>query len=302
MDIISEDEKMVSVHFNSLIELIEFEPPKKNKEKYNEMLYTRKRKETWLGRGNHIAKQVLDKALVGDPYLYGLLESYLAELDELTGYHTKAYEQTIVAVKRRKFHGNYGDELDIHKIYQGRLDTAWARTERIEVSRKLHLVTLFIDLGGSLGQSASDSIWRAAVAVRLLSELERSGKSVRLVTGILAVNAIKGKESHKYLTSTITVKEYNQNISLERLAAMTHLGFMRCFCFAGFYAQKHSLYSSLGQPKDVNQNMPIQLQAEVDAGHAKYVYLGRAMCSRTALKCLEKAYEQMEEFSDGTAR
>lgn len=294
-DVTKESASMVSVHFEGVTELLDFTPPENQKKNFYANLKTRRRKASWYGRGNSVASEVIDKALLGDPYLYGLLSAHIAELDKLTGYHTRDYTQVIQQVKRRKIKDAYGDELDIHKVYQGRMDTAWTRTERIEVGSKQHLVTLLIDLGGHAGQNAADSVWRAAIAVKLVRELEQAGKSVRIVAGLASRGAFKWED--KTLTATINLKVYNQQITLERLAAMSHFGFMRTFCFAGFYAQKHALHGHLGAPVSLQKSIPIQLQKEIDKGHTKFVYIGQAMNSSSALTHLKKAYEQMEDFA-----
>lgn len=294
---VEENKGMVSVHFDSITDFMECKPPAKHQERFDEHTKNRTdRNGSWFGKGNKKASDVINKALLGDPYLYGALSSYIAELDKLTGYYTKDYEQVIEKVKRVHKRDFFGDELDIHKVYQGQLDTAWHRTERVEVASKFHLVTLLIDVGGHSGQNAIDSIWRAAIVVKLVRELEQAGKAVRIVSGFAVEGAIKA--NNKLLTATITIKDYNQTLTLERLAAMSHFGFMRTFCFGAFYYQEYPLYGSLGRPIDMtSKHVPIQLQKEVDAGHTKYVYIGRAMDSSSALKFLKHGYEQMEEFS-----
>jgi len=294
--IVQENDKMVSVHFDSILDVLDYTPPQKHKKLFEQCVKTEKKSPRWFGLGNYVAHQVIDKALLGDKDLYNILERYISRLDDITGYRTKEYKHTIDQVKRVKLKSSFGDELDIHKVYQGQCDTAWSRTKRIEVASKLHLVTLLIDLGGNSNQNAEDSIWRAAVAVRLMEELESAGKSVRIVSGVLAHRAFSN--IGKSLTASITIKEYNQALSLERLAAMTHLGFMRTFCFGCFYSQKHNLRASLGTAGILNSEKPIQLQEEIDKGHTKYVYLSRAMDVNTAKDSLKNAYRQMEEFSN----
>lgn len=297
-DVVRENKHLVSVQFNGVTDVLEFEPPStEHKKQFKHHTGTERNEgQSWYGQGNRNGADVVNKALLGDPELFKYLERYTAELDKLTGYHTKSYTQVIQKVKRRRIKDYTGDELDIHKVYQGQLDTAWSKTERIEVGSKHHLVTLLIDLGGHAGQNAEASIWRAAIVNKLVRELEQAGKAVKIITGFAVEGAIKG--SSKNLTATITIKDYNQALSLERLAAMSHLGFARAFCFGAFYCQEHPLYSSLGRPIDmIKTNVPIHIQQDIDAGHTRFVYIGRAMNSSSAMTHLKNAYKQMEEFA-----
>lgn len=298
-DIVSENSSTVSVHFNGVVELLEYDAGKQKAE-YKKYLHDNDMGSGWFGYKNNTANDVTTKALLGDAYLFEKLKEHIAELDKLTGYYTTAYEQVLQTSKRRRFRGPAGDELDIHKVYQGRLDTAWSKTERIEVGQKQHLVTLLIDLGGNCAQDVAASLWRAAIVIKLARELELAGKAVKIVTGIAARSAfVESDVRRKILTSTIVVKDFNQPIVLPRLAAMTHFGFMRTFCFAAFHLQPHKLSSGLGRPVDmVGSNMPIQLQEEIDMGITKFVYIGRAMDSSSAFYHLKHAYTQMQEFAN----
>ena len=158
MDVVKETDKMVSVHFDGVTDLLEFTPPKKHKRDFYKSIRDRTGKPAWFGSSNKKASEVIEKALLGDSKLYETLQRNVAELDKLTGYHTKSYQQVIQHVRRKKIKGSYGDELDIHAVYQGRLDTAWTRTHRVEVDSVHHLVTLLIDLGGASREDAADSI------------------------------------------------------------------------------------------------------------------------------------------------
>lgn len=298
MEIFEENNKLCSVHFESVLELLDYEGGKNErnfsgfKEKLNDRNDTR-----WYGGDSRTAKQVIDKALLGDPKMLASLRKKVSILTEEVGVNTTDYIQRVQTVKRKRVTGAFGDEIDIHKVYQGQANEAWRSMIREEVDAEHHLVTLLVDICENSNVGAEESLWRAAATYKLVSDLEGAGKSVKVLVGSASTNTYE--RCNKILTTSVVVKEYGQQLPYERLAAMTHLGFFRTFCFAAFYAQdKYSLTDGYGRATTIKENiMPLQLKPEIDAGHTKYVVVGRARNLGGAVISLESAYKQMKNFS-----
>jgi len=206
------------------------------------------------------------------------------------------YVQKIKAVKRKLKHDRFGDELDIHKVYAGKLDTAWTRRERVVYDKEHPLVTLYVNISGSAGVEADESLWRAVVTLKIYEELIQAGKSVRVIVGGSSSGTFR--TSHKCACAMV-VKEYNQSLSMERLAAMTHIGFYRIFGFAAKAAQDElMLKSSMGYSDRINEkNIPINLQEEIAEGHTKMVFIERSTTEREAIRDLKNVYAQLKNLS-----
>lgn len=292
---IKENGQMVSVQFDSITDLMEVNSdlfPHENSISIGKIINGTDERRNWYGSYLN-SKQVLNSALLGDKVLYEKhLKSKVAVLKEG---ECSSSEQSIKSIKRKTVYGSMGDELDIHKIYQGRADTAWRKTKRVEVAQKFHLVTILIDYGGCSSERVSDSLWRSAVAIKIYEELLKAGKSVRIVSGSLVGEGMIGTK--KLLSTTIGIKRYNEQLSVERLAAMTNISFYRSAGFIAMYSQKRNTTDYLGRPMQLTENLSLQLQEEENMGHTKFVRIGRVSSRREAMHSVEQCYQQMEEFT-----
>lgn len=293
---IDHDRKLISVHFPGVMDLIDYQPPWNQTVYSGHMKHGRGGKE-WLGPTTGTSDAVIKGALLGDSELYAKhLKGKISRLRKDSGRFDRDYVQRITVARRRPQFGSSGDELDIHRVYQGQIDKAWRKTVRIEVSQETRLVTLFIQIADVSYVSAVDSLWRAAVAILLMEDLLKAGKSVKIVVGGYSRFVTKADHS---MTVSIVVKNYNEKLSVERLAAMTHLGFYRTFGFGAKACQPYKLSSGLGCTSDMYKDvMPIQFKEDVHSGHAKFIILDRCEDSTGALASLNHAYNQMEEFSN----
>jgi len=296
MQSLKENGQMISFHSDSIIEIIEGKCNSKsteNKRRYLEYMEG-ERGNTWHGPTCKSAKEIIQKCLLGDHDLY---EKYLKpKIKELNvkGEHSTS-EQIIKKVKRKRRLGDQGNEIDIHKVYQGQIDKAWSSMERIEVSNKIHLVTLMIDYSGNSGIDATDSLWRAAVVVKIYEELELAGKSVQIVVGSATYSS---SSSHsKIFTESIFIKKYNQSLSLERLAAVSHVGCFRILGFLGILSQNDEARDSLGRSVCISdKNMPVHFKEEIALGHTKFVHIGQANSKAQAINEINNCYKQMKDF------
>lgn len=299
---IYENERMVSAHFDSIIELMEERPSKvgRNASQFRELIVSGKNGgRRWYGPTNSNSKSVVDHALLGDAELYERhVQQMVTQLEKEYGYRTMDYEQQITSVRRRKVRKELGDELDIHRVYQGDLQRAWTTTERIEVDHKHHLVTLMIDLVDNANQDVVPTLWKAAVVIYLKREIERAGKSVRILAGSCAEGTFA--QMNKLVTTSIVIKEYNQQLNFERLAAMSHLGFFRTFGFAAKYTTDHRLQETLGYARGMSKkSLPINITEEEAKGHTRVVIVGAPKSLLSAKSSISASYRQMESFAEG---
>lgn len=294
MNQIKENEKMVSVHFDSILEIIEGDFSKRDnaydiKNKLTGSVPSRK-----YGITNKTREDVIRHALIGDSVLLKDLEKKIEILNQVTGKNTMDYEQKIKSARRKRVFAEQGDELDIEKVYNGELDTCWSKTVKIEFDSAHRFVTLFIENGANWREDVTSSFWRSAIAVFLTRELERAGKSVRIVVGSTGQNSFV--QNRKLLSTSVTVKEYNQRVSLERVASMTHLGFFRTVGFAMINIPNYKIAEGLGSHKDIDaESFPLQLQEQVKQGHTRLVHIKPITRQAEAISALKYAYEQLKQ-------
>ncbi len=300
---ITATEEINSVHFLSVREFLEFEYPESNPNRAEWKRWTAGGcrsgySHDWWGPTNTGPKCALDHGILGDRELADIVCKKRSLLDDRTGARTVDHLQRIQVAKRRRTRGGFGDELDIHKVYQGNLDIAWSRTERVVVDSVHTLTTIFIDIGGNSNVDAESTLWRAAIITRLVEELEAAGKSVKVVVGAAVARLFTSYRGTPAMsTVSAVVKEFNQPLTIDRLAAMTHIGFYRSFGFACKQIFPYKCNACLGVSISVEKCIPLQLQEEVDAGHTRFIHIGRATSLEDAQQGLQSAYKQLEAYA-----
>jgi len=275
MDAFMENGDFISVHFDSMVDFLSYENPwPENKKKMSTYIdtdtpdyYNSKRgsKGQWIGPTVSSVADVKRNALLGDNELYEkYLKQKISELRKATGQYSADQKQVIKSSKRRRTFGDFGNELDIHKVYQGQLDTAWSKTRREEVDREAKFVTLFLMINGNAQVMAVDTLWRSATALLLAEDLQRAGKQVQIIVGGPSVNVT---EFNHRMCVSIVVKRYNEKLAVNRLGVMSNIGFYRTFCFAAKFCQPYKVESGLGRSVFMSRNfIPLQFRDQVESG------------------------------------
>ena len=308
-DVVKEKEDLVSVHFDSITSLLSFDENSlkldRNRERFSELLKTKEENSgyhrEWLGETNKSYSDVINHALIGDDTLMkNYLDKKIKKLDEVTQKNSTAYTQQIQVVKRKSYMTDEGDELCLDKLYSGEIDTAWRKTKRIVIGQEQKLVTLFINIGGHSEVLAEESFWRSAVAVRICNELESTGKQVQIVVGSGTSNLFS---NYKTFTGSIVVKKYNERITMNRLAAMSHIGFHRTFGFGvKCCTNLKSNLSTMGRTIEVNQKLiPVHFQEEIESGKIRFVFIDGCLNQSQAVRSLKNCYKQLEDLTNKKA-
>lgn len=250
---------------------------------------------SWYGPTNNVAKDVINHALLGDGELYSAkLRPMVDELNQNLGTNTATYIQQVKKAKRIRTKDIYGDELDIHRVYQGQLDKAWDRRKRVESNEKMNLITIVVDIGGLGGDPVVESLWRAAATLKIVSDYEAAGKSIKIIVASAANSVIIG--SNAVVAQSITVKNYNERLPLERVAAMCHLGFHRTFSFASRLCHPYGevAYSFGGSFKLTQRHITAQIRREVEAGITKVIIVPRCTNLMSALSSVRSVYSELD--------
>ena len=297
---------LVSVHFNSLLELYDLRLPdigvdnQREIQRFDVALGREPGHNSghdWYGPTNMTASDVVNHALLGDQELYVKLQPMADEISRVLGSHTTTYRQQVLKAKRVRVRDIFGDTLDIHRVYQGQIDKAWERRKRIESNEEHNLITILVDIGGTGSDDVLESLWRAAATLKIVDDYEKAGKSVKLLVGTVASGALA--DSYDVMSQTITVKNYNERLPLERVAAMCHLGFHRTFSFASRHCQPYAPVSfAYGRSIPITHgHLPITIRQEIAEGRTKLVIVPRCTNMASAIDSVKCVYSELAALS-----
>lgn len=151
--------------------------------------------------------------------------------------------------RRRPVWSDQGDEVDIHRVLGGQLDTAWHTTKR-NASGLKPIVSLVCSWGGNCNRKTTELIWSMASCLVAASILEGSGYSVEIIGATTLSHG-----DHDTVT-TIKLKDADSPLEIEGLAsASCFAGVWRAYGFCAIMlSQSGKIYSSLGShiPKVTN--------------------------------------------------
>jgi hypothetical protein len=170
---------------------------------------------------------------------------------------------TVKVRRRKRQRADYGDTLDIHRVWNGELDRAWERPEReYRLSVSQRHATIYIDLATSCAQSADSVLWRSAAALLICDILQSTGRAVEIYVGSTSSETYHPGPGCAF--TGIRVKEYTQPIQVERLTAMTTMAFFRTYGFLLLTAVPYNIRYHTGMP--LHRGMPKQLVDREKAG------------------------------------
>lgn len=236
---------------------------------------------TWFGLAGD-GNAAREKILYGWPELLNKLRPMRnqIELGEAVAPHR-------AIVRRRKMtRGDYGDVLDIQRVYAGELDRAWTRPKR----RNLYGVTdrratIVVNVSASASTGFDEVLWRAATAIKVCSILQASGRSVEIYSG----NSVNHLAPNFNARMYCCIKEYLQPLQEERLAAMVSLSFLRTYMFVASGAFREKVSTCLGYPTN---GLPAQLEERKKSGEL-VVELARCFSLADAKRDLENVHKQL---------
>lgn len=271
------------VLYDSLEELEEYAST--NCKRFNPHAYESSIKDTgvhWIGlEGN--GQDARQKILNGWPELLEKLRPLMNQLEV-----TEAIAPHRAMLRRRKMsRGDHGDRLDMHRVYAGELDKAWSLPKKTNLfgvtDRK---ATLVVNIGVTGNYDFDDTLWRAATALKISDMLQRSGRAVEIYVGASATQiGYPVTESRIYCR----VKEFNQPLAIERLAAMCSAAFHRTYGFMARGAIDSKVNYDLGTS---GNGLCAQLQERKGAGEL-VIELARCFTFEDALRDLESVRKQM---------
>ena len=263
-----------------------------NKYMADESLYVWHKHENvkWFGDVGGAAS-VMQKVKSGWPEMYDrLLKMWGTQKPEV-----QLSASTVQVRRRKRRRGDYGDTLDMHRVWSGELDRAWerpVREYRLGVTQR-H-ATIYIDTGISAAEDADNVLWRAAAALTMCDLLQAAGRSVEIYVGSSTHTTYRSYSSPNFCWTAMRVKSYTQPLNPERLTAMVTAGFHRTYSFLMKLATPYQIAHNLGF--SLNRGLPIQLTERAEGGEL-VVRLGHCTSRQQADRELENVRKMLAKES-----
>jgi len=244
----------------------------------------------WLGTTS--VEDAFNKLRNGWPEMLEVLRTMLKEMTDVP-----ELAPSVARLRRRKRHRtDYGDTLDIHRVWSGELDKAWERPTSIErICATQRHVTIFVDVAVHCNINHYDAMWRGAAAMLICDRLQEAGRSVEIVIGGDVFRPVVTGQTVRY---GIKVKDYTTPLHEEVLAALVTATCFRTYGFIMLSATGERTVYGLGQP--YGEGFPKQVQDRADAGE-KIVRIGRCFNKQEAMAVVMQALDSLKQANGHAA-
>ncbi|MEW6359304.1 MAG: hypothetical protein AB1696_23415 [Planctomycetota bacterium] len=202
----------------------------------------------------------------------------------------------ISSFRRQRRQSDFGDYVDMQRIYSGDVARAWTKTVRVQdkAHRQLAPVTLFVAVSANCNRSADEFFWRGAVAATLADAIQSAGRPVQIVAYEHGRDTFTNGDDSLI---SVEVKEADMPLDMGNVAYQLALaGFFRTWLLAaidrmadrqgltvrGNYG--HSDHKPM-KPDDINHV----------AGASKAVYVDNIWCQDQAQAWLDQKLKAVEE-------
>lgn len=163
--------------------------------------------------------------------------------------------------RRKRMRRDSGDTLHMTRVWNGDLDHAWDRPERVpRRAPSQRYATIYVDLSSSAIRNASEGIWRAACAMKINDLFTSAGIATEVWVGDSTGAAYNGRgvtEAGATWTG-VCAKEFTQPLNEDRLAVLTSIGTLRTVCFMMLAAAPYEIRSSFGSPFNHGLVLPLR--------------------------------------------
>lgn len=256
----------------------------------------------WWGANSY--DDVQEKIRTGWPELRQKLERMMYGIElALPQYPTAA------TVRRRKRHrDDHGDSLDMGRVWNGQLDTAWERPVRTErEAQSTKRVTLAFDVTANASVNNDMAMWRAALCMLLVDSLARAGRTLEIwvidSSGTPftwgGVTTFQGStRTPQRLWSAWRVKGTGDPINMDRLCSMCGVGFMRTAGFMAMGAGPWKANSSFGSA--LGYGLPATLRERRAAGEV-VCRIGQCYSRQAVIQEYAMAWKEVEAAKNAEA-
>jgi hypothetical protein len=228
----------------------------------------------------------------GWPDLFKEMQPMLAQLRRHFALDTAAAVQTEVRRRKRR-HMDSGDDLDMTRVWNGQLDTAWSKpVKEPRMSASQRYATIYVDSATSGATSAHDTLWRAATAMCMIEVLTRMGVNTEVWVGTTGVGVYAEHGAPRKFRSAVRVKQFTQPVNEDRMTTMVSSAFYRSWLFGTYMAGPWQTCSSLGMIAP--QGMPKILADRAEKGERMFT-IGYCLNEHSAQALVKSVIDSIQK-------
>lgn len=254
---------------------------------------------SWFGTRD--AREAMEKIEKGWPDLTQKLQPMVAQLRQ------KMNLDSVMAVssevRRRKRHrGDYGDALDMTRVWSGDLDHAWERPMKFpRLAAHQRYATIYVDLAANAGVTNSEMMWGAALSLCVIDVLTRMGLNTEVWCGSSCYGPFIGSGAPREMISGVRVKEFSQPLNEDRLVVMLSAAFFRTWGFGMIMAPDFKASSGLGSAQQ--RGLPLPLEERLAKGERVFRISGAhsAYAAEQSMQAVMSALADRKENRDDAA-
>ena len=242
---------------------------------------------------NRSGKDILEMLMNGDPAFYEQVKTKMSELNvTLSKPDNSNYKHKVRRRKRVK--GDFGNEVDIHAVRQGRIDRAWTNTKHeLRDSQDTRLVYLVLNTVLPGGQEADGVNWRTALMMLVHDDLVRLGKSVAVSLAWKTNATFIHDNNSTANVMYVPIKTSNQRLSPEHFATYGSAAYARLIMMYRMHAMcEWQVTGSYGHCLNSFEVLPKPL-ADAQKNGAHIIQVGRCFGKVDALRMYSEIMEQV---------
>lgn len=188
-----------------------------------------------------------------------------------------------ISVRRKRMRSDFGDELDIHRVFSGDFSRAFGSMKR-PPGTKRRALQIVVDSIACGGRDADEMFWQGAAAIKLAEMLSNAGYTVELYSAFKA-------RANCSIDLRVLTKSSGAPLDLCAAAATLALpAFFRCIGHAWIHANLEVSYESSG----------VGVEA-LTAKDGDFV-AGQTIDSKeSAIAWIEKQIKRMDRYAQGEA-
>lgn len=172
-------------------------------------------------------QSVIDRIMAADPVFYKQVQEKMSELKvQLCRPDSSHYKHKVR--RRKRIKSDFGNEVDIHAVRQGKMDRAWTNTKKVErEGNDTKLVHLVLNTILSGGLDARNVNYRTALMMLVHDDLVRLGKSVAVSLAWKTNCTFTIDNNNIVNVMYVPIKSSSTYLSPEHFAAYSSAAFAR---------------------------------------------------------------------------
>lgn len=156
--------------------------------------------------------------------------------------------------RRRRVHGDHGDEIDMQKVYSGELDKSWATCRRTQFVAK-PVIKIMTNIGGNSKRTGDELFYKGVCSAVLTDLLESNGYRVEVIGYQHTAKPFLDVDAPRYTYQEIVFKRADGPLDFNRL--------LTCTALSGWY-RYHGFKADLSYPSKVRGGLGVSLELPPD--------------------------------------